>query len=528
MPIVSISKIQHRYGISENLPQLSAAEFGWAIDQRRLYIGNGPISEGSPSIGNTEILTQYSNLLEIAENSYTYKDVAIGFEAITGQSPTSPITRSLQTKLDDFANVRDYGAVGNGIVDDTDAINRALKDLYTRDTRAAVRRTLYFPAGNYIVTDVITIPPYARIQGDGKNSTIITATDNTVACVARVSDSKSQVGASVGSNGAVMPMYISVNDISFNANELNIDIFVINATKLSTFRRVGFLGGLATAPITAGTQLAAIQIFSTPINQSQNIIFDDCDFVGTNYAAILDDDMQNIVFDKCTFKKLYIGFKIGEDTIGSGTSIYGPRGLRVTNSLFDEIYDSALVNYETAKVTSAFNTYLDVGNQIIAITTSPVIIFSGDGSASICDAFARTDADNLSVPRVSYGNTKSIYIEPTTGIQVGKRKFEQGGVITLGNNTSSASLTGIAFTTSQKTQRIHYLATRGSDTRSGILEVTATSSGITVSDNFTETGTDIGLTLSGVVAGSAVSVKYITTNTGTDITFAYSVDRIIA
>jgi hypothetical protein len=58
--------------------------------------------------------------------------------------------------------------------------------------------------------------------------------------------------------------------------------------------------------------------------------------------------------------------------------------------------------------------------------------------------------------------------------------------------------------------------------------VTATSSGITVSDNFTETGTDIGLTLSGVVAGSAVSVKYITTNTGTDITFAYSVDRIIA
>lgn len=528
MPIVSISKIQHRYGLSENLPQLSAAEFGWAIDQRRLYIGNGPTSEGSPSIGNTEILTQYSNLLEIAENAYTYKDSAIGFDAVTGQSPSSPITRSLQAKLDDFANVRDYGAVGNGIIDDTDAINRALSDLYTRDARTAVRRTLYFPAGNYVVTDVIKIPPYARIQGDGKNSTIITATDNSVAYVARISDSKLQVGASVGSNGAAMPVYISINDISFNANGLGLDVFAINATKYLSFKRVGFLGGLTTAPISAGTQLAAVQIFSTPITQSQNIIFEDCEFSGTNYAAILDDDMQNIVFDKCAFKKLYIGLKIGEDTVGSGTSVYGPRGLRVTNSLFDEIYDSALVNYETAKVTSAFNTYLDVGNQSIAVPTSPVIIFSGDGSASICDAFARTDAENLTVPRVSYGNTRSIYIEATTGIQVGKRKFEQGGVITLGNNISTATLTGIAFTTSQKTQRIHYLATRGSDTRSGILEVTATSAGITVSDNFTETGTDIGLTLSATVVSSAVSVKYTTTDTGTDITFAYSVDRIIA
>ena len=96
MPIISISKIQHRYGLNENLPQLSAAEFGWAIDQRRLFIGNGPTSEGAPSIGNTEILTQYSNLLEVAENSYSYKDLAVGYEAITGQSLSAPTTRSLQ------------------------------------------------------------------------------------------------------------------------------------------------------------------------------------------------------------------------------------------------------------------------------------------------------------------------------------------------------------------------------------------------------------------------------------------------
>jgi len=63
MPIVSISRIQHRYGLSDNLPQLSAAELGWVIDQRKLYIGNGPTSEGAPEVGNTEVLTQYSDLL---------------------------------------------------------------------------------------------------------------------------------------------------------------------------------------------------------------------------------------------------------------------------------------------------------------------------------------------------------------------------------------------------------------------------------------------------------------------------------
>ena len=55
MAIVQISRITQRKGLSENLPQLAGAEFGWVIDQRRLFIGNGTIQEGAPAIGNTEI-----------------------------------------------------------------------------------------------------------------------------------------------------------------------------------------------------------------------------------------------------------------------------------------------------------------------------------------------------------------------------------------------------------------------------------------------------------------------------------------
>ena len=38
MPIVQISRIQHRRGRSTDLPQLAAGELGWVIDEQRLYM----------------------------------------------------------------------------------------------------------------------------------------------------------------------------------------------------------------------------------------------------------------------------------------------------------------------------------------------------------------------------------------------------------------------------------------------------------------------------------------------------------
>ena len=62
MAIVQVSQITNRKGLAENLPQLAGAEFGWATDQRRLFIGNGTLADGAPVIGNTEILTEFSEV----------------------------------------------------------------------------------------------------------------------------------------------------------------------------------------------------------------------------------------------------------------------------------------------------------------------------------------------------------------------------------------------------------------------------------------------------------------------------------
>ncbi len=56
MAIIQISKIQQRSGNLVDLPQLDDAQFGWASDEKKLFIGKTLPNE------NIEVLTSYSNI----------------------------------------------------------------------------------------------------------------------------------------------------------------------------------------------------------------------------------------------------------------------------------------------------------------------------------------------------------------------------------------------------------------------------------------------------------------------------------
>ena len=148
MPIVQISRIQHRRGKSTDLPQLAAGELGWVIDDQKLYIGNGTLADGAPNIGNTEIVTTGSSAFGAALK-YLYH----GYLGDPGKSGDAT-QRTLQTKLDERVSVKDFGAKGDGSTDDATAINKALEKLYrnTDKTDARSRRILFFPAGQYNIT----------------------------------------------------------------------------------------------------------------------------------------------------------------------------------------------------------------------------------------------------------------------------------------------------------------------------------------------------------------------------------------
>ena len=61
MAVYEIARIQLRRGRISNgvgVPQLASGEMAWAIDSQELFIGNGAVAEGAPSVGNTRILTE--------------------------------------------------------------------------------------------------------------------------------------------------------------------------------------------------------------------------------------------------------------------------------------------------------------------------------------------------------------------------------------------------------------------------------------------------------------------------------------
>ena len=140
MAIVQISRIQHRRGVAENLPQLAVGEIGLAVDTRRIFIGNG--GTDAPQIENIELLTAQSNLLDSAD-SYTYAGAAAGYNATTGVTTASPVTRTMQQKYDDHASVKDFGAKGDGVHLDSIPIQAAIMACPNEGTVFTNARTLF-------------------------------------------------------------------------------------------------------------------------------------------------------------------------------------------------------------------------------------------------------------------------------------------------------------------------------------------------------------------------------------------------
>ncbi len=73
--------------------------------------------------------------------------------------------------MDTWVNIRSLGAVGDGVADDTEALRKAI----------AAHRTIYFPSGQYRVTDTIALKPDTVLIGLQPSVTRILLADGTAA-----------------------------------------------------------------------------------------------------------------------------------------------------------------------------------------------------------------------------------------------------------------------------------------------------------------------------------------------------------
>jgi hypothetical protein len=536
MAITQISKITHRKGLNENLPQLAGAELGWALDARRLFIGNGTIAAGAPTIGNTEVLTQYSDILQIA-STYTYKGTATGYEVLTGPTTTTPVTRTLQAKFDDNASVRDFGAKGDGVTDDTLAINRALSELYTREVNSEIRRSLFFPAGTYKVTDTIKVPPYAKLYGEGaKSSTIKYYNSGVLAeAVVRTSDSKNQTGANIGNFSAVAPTDIEISSMGFESTATN-DIFLLESTTNSSFENVSLKGPETTLTLTASDSKACIRIKSTTLLASQNITFNNCVTNGTGYGIQANSECSAITLSNSKISTHYIGASIGDTPTNNG-----PSGVRITQNVFDNILAQGILigkpGETVSKNISAFNIFYDVGNKFGGnaaplLDMSTIIEIENANNLSVGDMFERSDSQNALKPRIHLNESASIAFDLSNKIEVGTYVREVGKIATLADNTLSATAVFTFDLEDSNTLvdigsfKMDYALKRGGIARTGTINITNAGSGtLTYDESYTENSAS-GVVFTVTQALKVVTVKYTTTNTGNNATLSYSLTRL--
>jgi len=106
------------------------------------------------------------------------------------QGGTGSAARVLTSRLQDYVSVKDFGAKGDGVTNDTTAIQNAVN-------ATPVDGQLYFPAGKYIISSAITINKPMKILGSNAGSIYnsngsyiqqVTPTENAFTLVARTAN----------------------------------------------------------------------------------------------------------------------------------------------------------------------------------------------------------------------------------------------------------------------------------------------------------------------------------------------------
>jgi hypothetical protein len=400
MAVVQISRIQIRRGQANGgtgLPQLASGEFAWAVDTQELFIGNGAVSEGAPTVGNSKIITEHDNILELAA-LYEYKrnDTNI----VT--SPGDRVQRSLQDRLDDVVSVRSFGAAGDGFVDDTAAIQRAIDQLFINPASVnepGSKVTLLFEAGVYNITEELRIPPYAHLVGDGIDSTIITQIGNSdsTAVVFRTVDGNSIPGTYTDLNNMAYnkrPQQIYISGMTLK-NTTSRSVGILDNVDSAVFDRIKFSGiynnGDGENAIVTDTQSGVYLRSNSTVFCNTNILFKSCIFNKTGYGAYSNTETNYIMFENCTFFQLFKGISMGGGISGALNTV-------ISKNYFDQIDQEGIEIKEGTSIDSSYGN-ISTANKFYIVGTNnesflnaqqyPIIKFERPGNKSTDDYFER-------------------------------------------------------------------------------------------------------------------------------------------
>lgn len=539
MAVVQISRIQIRRGqknVGTGIPQLASGEMAWAIDTQELYIGNGAISEGSPAVGNTKILTEADNLLDLI-GQYVYKADSALIQ--TGSDPNYPITRTLQERLDDRVTSAEYGILSNA-GDQATAIQRAIDNLFITNkvNGASDRVTLEFAPGVYEFSTTIYIPSYATIVGAGKQKTIFNFTgpvgtafsfvDDTSTVTNKVLSSTSNSGSTTEYN--IQPKFCVLKGFTVNTNEPDVQAMQLDCVRDSVFEDIELTGsygdsaGDSTLP-GAGYGIGMYALSSIVTCQRNKFIRVTCD--GFKDAVFAKEDIFNNTWTDCEFLNSRFGFEfgVGADTVSTG-EVYGPRKNIIENCYFYNIDRYGIVIDNGYGNKSRGNTFVNVGNEGGGNTNNVYsqIKFTAKGNTSLQDNFDRQldlSVDDLVNDYLNEVEGKAFFInsEVNTVSLVSPATYE----ITAFRIPFSGD-TGFKINYTLKSSAY-------SQMRQGTMNIAVDGTNLTLQfvDDYEYTGTagqDTRVEFSAIILNGCVEVQYVNDNTNGTTTLTYSYSTI--
>ncbi len=224
-------------------------------------------------------------------------------------------------------NVKNFGAKGDGVSDDSASIQQAINSLKEGGT-------LFFPSGKYAFSQTLVLPSHLRILGDNRISTILLYTGSDKAIVSGSREGRYGAGTyyitieniilrgqDAGTGLYITSRYLTINNAEISHFEVGMDSQYCWTNK---FYNVSFFYNSDTA-FRGGALLNANSfvncIFSTgqravTINQCWNVSFVGCQFEGyTDACFAFDEPAKSAVWNlsisgsyfENTGKALYAG-----------------------------------------------------------------------------------------------------------------------------------------------------------------------------------------------------------------------------
>ena len=358
-------------------------------------------NSGEPSVSSTTIAQ-----LDAAVSSFVSGTGNNAATVIYAPSGTGAVSSTVQAKLRESVSVKDFGAVGNGVADDTTAIQNAINACLTTGS------SLYIPSGTYIYTpsntfniDVAAAAKQLTIFGDGQGSSIININYNGIAFNVRTNFGNSSFQCSniqfklltpVTNNNATC-LYISngtgwgaqftllncrftgftncaVHAIrAFNSQAINC-WFVGNSPYTTT-------SGLLTTYDDAGIRLwGADGTLTVQDHSFCNVCrFENCFFGNVRYG-VDGWNMTQCTFTNCTFEFNWIGLinRPNLSTSGGSLSSLEKGGYAIARATIDNCWFENYAKYPFTQYDIDPATGLDVNTNRACIYTALGMLVQGD------------------------------------------------------------------------------------------------------------------------------------------------------